>query len=50
MCGRYTLAEPEDLSELFALTHLARQLELAPQFNVAPLERMPVVRAGDDEG
>ena len=48
MCGRYALADPEELSERFALTHLARQLELVAQFNVAPSERMPVVRATDD--
>jgi len=49
MCGRYTLAQPEDLSERFALTHLSPYLDgLLPRFNVAPSERMPVVRAGDD--
>ncbi|MFO1020208.1 MAG: SOS response-associated peptidase [Planctomycetales bacterium] len=42
MCGRFTLrATPAELQEAF---HLLRQLELRPNYNVAPTQSIPVIR------
>ncbi|MBI4719354.1 MAG: SOS response-associated peptidase [Planctomycetes bacterium] len=44
MCGRFTFAAaPEIVAELFELTQLP---ELAPRYNVAPTQPVPVVRVG----
>lgn len=45
MCGRYTLYhDEEDLSALFELD----AFPVAPRYNVAPTQSVPIVRAGDD--
>jgi putative SOS response-associated peptidase YedK len=42
MCGRYTLSSPADLiADLFGL---AETPELAPRYNIAPTQEVPVVR------
>lgn len=49
MCGRYTLSDPGDL--LTDLGVEATNLELQPRYNIAPTQRVPVVRQqpdGDD--
>jgi putative SOS response-associated peptidase YedK len=44
MCGRYTLYhDEEDLSALFDLDAFA----VAPRYNVAPTQTVPIVRAGE---
>lgn len=45
MCGRYTLYhDEEDLTELFELDAFA----WAPRYNIAPTQRVPIVRAAGD--
>ncbi len=41
MCGRYTLANPEDLHERFETTNALD--DLTPHYNIAPGQAMPVV-------
>lgn len=44
MCGRYTLYhDEEDLSSLFELDSFA----VAPRYNVAPTQTVPIVRVGE---
>ncbi len=46
MCARYEIdAPPEDLAEVFALAEMPR---LAPRWNAAPTQMLPVVRAAED--
>lgn len=45
MCGRYTLTRPTDLVEELGV---ATTQELAPRYNVAPTQDLPVVRAGKE--
>jgi len=46
MCGRYMLTTPgAEIAELFCLRVIPT---LAPRFNVAPTQRVPVVRMGSD--
>lgn len=48
MCGRYTLSKPGDaLAELGVDTDDLDETLLAPRFNVAPTQRLPVVVARD---
>ena len=43
MCGRYTLSAPGDVvAEAFGL---AEAPDLAPRYNIAPSQRVPIVRA-----
>jgi putative SOS response-associated peptidase YedK len=45
MCGRYSLTSPpEAMYQLFGLKEL---VNLAPRYNIAPTQDVPVVRAGD---
>lgn len=47
MCGRYTLYhDEEDLTSLFDLD----TFPLAPRYNVAPTQVVPIVRAGEGTG
>jgi putative SOS response-associated peptidase YedK len=41
MCGRYSLADPDDLSDRFKLADDAPNLK--PHYNVSPTQTMPVV-------
>lgn len=44
MCGRYTLAAPaEEIAEVFGLPEAP---VMAPRYNVAPTQAVPVVRSG----
>ena len=48
MCGRYTLTDPGDIvTELHAD---ASGVELAPRYNIAPTQNVPIVRAGKEGG
>jgi putative SOS response-associated peptidase YedK len=47
MCGRYVLADGEILGERFIARGVPR---IPPSFNVAPTQRMPIVRVGPDGG
>mgnify|MGYP004002442167 len=45
MCGRYSLTTPpEAMYQLFGLKEL---VNLAPRYNIAPSQSVPVVRIGD---
>jgi putative SOS response-associated peptidase YedK len=47
MCGRYSLsADPEAIAAVFGLEHVPT---LAPRFNIAPTQNVPVVRVAADE-
>lgn len=48
MCGRYTLSTPADL--LGDLLQLEVAVSLEPRFNIAPMQRAPIVRADADSG
>jgi putative SOS response-associated peptidase YedK len=46
MCGRYTLSSPADLvAELFGLEEIP---DLAPRYNIAPTQNVPVVRIREE--
>lgn len=46
MCGRYNLTTPvEALRRLFGFVELPN---LAPRYNIAPMQEVPIVRSGDD--
>ena len=45
MCGRYTITSP--LDAIRALFNVDERPNLAPRFNVAPTQLVPVVRPGD---
>ncbi len=47
MCGRYTITRPADLVQELGVE---TQQELAPRYNVAPTQNLPVVRAGQEGG
>lgn len=49
MCGRYTLdvTTPDDLAPLFG--HLTGAATLTPRFNIAPTQRVPIVRRLADD-
>lgn len=47
MCGRYTLTKPNKIAERFDTEPTA--IDLSPNFNAAPTQTMPVVRA-EEEG
>ncbi|HWM85917.1 MAG TPA: SOS response-associated peptidase [Kofleriaceae bacterium] len=49
MCGRYTLTRPEEVPDLLApvLDEAALPEELAPRYNVAPTQTMPIVANRD---
>jgi putative SOS response-associated peptidase YedK len=46
MCGRYSLADLDDLSDRFKLANDAPNLK--PHYNVSPTQTMPVVVRADD--
>ena len=46
MCGRYVLTVPGDL--LASAFGLEEAPELAPRYNVAPSQAVPIVRAGEN--
>ena len=49
MCARYTLTSPEEaLRRLFG--YAGAPLNLAPRYNIAPTQTVPVVRRGADGG
>lgn len=51
MCGRYTqLAAWSELVALYRITAGATPLNLAPHYNAAPTQLLPVVRHGDSDG
>jgi putative SOS response-associated peptidase YedK len=43
MCGRFTVTSPDDLVDEFDLPGLPSDLSLAPRFNVAPTQPVPVL-------
>jgi putative SOS response-associated peptidase YedK len=44
MCGRFALvATPEELASQF---HLNRKVTIAPSYNIAPSQRVIIVRSG----
>lgn len=45
MCGRYTLTRPADLVQQLGVE---TKEELAPRYNMAPTQNLPVVRAGKE--
>jgi len=45
MCGRYFLTHPGDV--LAADLRLEGAVEVTPRYNIAPTQRVPIVRAGD---
>ncbi len=45
MCGRYTLSRIQEIFERFQIE--AKDLELAPRYNIAPEQTMPVVVRGE---
>jgi putative SOS response-associated peptidase YedK len=47
MCGRYTLTRPADLVEELGVEPKG---ELAPRYNIAPTQNLPVVRATREGG
>ncbi len=48
MCGRYTLSSPADLvADLFGLSEIP---DLAPRYNIAPTQEVPVVRVLEEVG
>ncbi len=47
MCGRYTITRPADLVQELGVE---TGQELAPRYNVAPTQDLPVVRAGTEGG
>lgn len=48
MCGRFTITLTIGLAERFGVKHTSRQL--APRYNIAPSQPVPVVVRGEDEG
>jgi putative SOS response-associated peptidase YedK len=47
MCGRYTLANPEEIAERFGLEALS-ETRIEPRFNVAPSQGVLVVRGREN--
>jgi hypothetical protein len=48
MCGRYTLTTPDDIAARFGLGALSETGDdIHPRFNVAPTQKVPVVRTHD---
>lgn len=51
MCGRYTQVRPwAELVELYRITEPATARNLAPRYNIAPTQDVPVVRPGKAGG
>lgn len=49
MCGRYTLRiSPKEMQAAFEILRLAEEYEFRPRYNIAPTQRMLVVRLGED--
>lgn len=48
MCGRYGLTETEKIEKRFSVTRKT-QLDLHPNWNVAPTQTMPIIRMVDDD-
>ncbi len=44
MCGRYSVARPDELGETFELEESPPAVPLVPRWNVAPTQEAPVVR------
>ncbi len=49
MCGRYTLSQPGDILKDLGVP-AKEQVELAPNYNVAPTQEVPIVRADANGG
>ena len=48
MCGRYSLATPEDIASRFGLSALA-EIRIQTRFNVSPSQAVPVIRTEHGE-
>lgn len=49
MCGRYTLSQPGDILKELGVPE-DEQIELTPNYNVAPTQDVPIVRSGAKGG
>ena len=47
MCGRYRLTRADRLADKFEATYGGSDDDLAPRYNIAPTQPVPVVRSTD---
>ncbi|PQO28431.1 SOS response-associated peptidase [Bremerella cremea] len=48
MCGRYTLRAR--LNQLLQMYSAQSEIEISPRYNIAPSQKVPVLRLGEDSG